>query len=381
MQVQKIENDTENANKSKSTPDSTNTGSEQHFPLRPGYGTQGKQVLLWANYFEVAAPRQLQFFRYSIDVLSDVPGRGRKLRRIIELLLEDNFAAYHVSIATDHKSNLVCKVELPIQEHAYHIRYRSEKEDEPSQNAETYRIRLRESGTLTVGDLLDHLTSTNASAMLGSRAETIQALNIVMGQYPKVMPNFFSVGSNKHFDVSSAGVQAMSLGSGLTAIRGFFISVRAATSRLLVNVQVKHAACYNEGRLDRLMIMYLNENGHNIMKLGAFLKKLRVQVTHIVRKNKNDEEIPRMKTITSLAMPGDGSELEHSPVVPKFGAGAKEVKFYIGTPGDYSQDTKQVPLKQSKKGTKPSKVGPTSPQVGYTTVYDFFHRSNCFPSF
>ena len=39
-----------------------------------------------------------------------------------------------------------------------------------------------------------------------------------------------------------------------------------------------------------------------MVKLGNFLKRVRVRVTHIVRKNRAGNEIPRIKTI---ARPGD----------------------------------------------------------------------------
>ena len=380
MQVQKIENEIERASQVKRTPGSTKPTLDPRLPPRPGYGAQGRQVLLWANYFELVAPPDLLLFRYSIDVHPDDAGRkpaGKKLKRIVDLLLEEPLSEYRSSIATDYKSNLVSRLELPIDEEPYTIRYRSEEEDDPSQNAQTYRIRLQDTGTLRVSELTDYLTSTNASALFGSKEEIIQALNIVVGHHPKTASNVCSVGANKHFDISTAGVESMSLGAGLTAIRGFFVSVRAATSRLLVNVQVKHTACYNEGPLDRLIPTYLGENGRNMVKLGNFLKKVRVQVTHIVRKNKSGHDIPRMKTVTSLATPGDGHGLAHPPIVPNFAAGAKEVKFFLGTPEEQPAGPSQGSAKkEGKKGKKAGTPGLKQAQEGYISVYDFFQRSN-----
>ena len=327
------------------------------------------------------APPNLLLSRYSVEVLPDDTGRnptGKKLRRIVELLIDEHLSAYRNRIATDYKSNLVCRSELPIEAVPYQIRYRSEEEDEPSQNAKTYGVRLQDTGTLRVSELTDYLTSTHAGALLGSKEEVIQALNIVVGHHPKTASNVFSVGANKHFDMSTAGEESMNLGAGLKAIRGFFISVRAATSRLLVNVQVKHTACYTEGPLDRLMLMYLEGSGRNMFKLGSFLKRLRVQVTHIIKKNRSGHDIPRIKTITSLATPGDGHGLAHPPVVPKFAAGAKEVKFFLGTPGEQPGGPEQGSAKkEGKKGKKGGKSGPERPQEDYISVNDFFKRSNC----
>jgi eukaryotic translation initiation factor 2C len=380
MHVQKIENETEKASQATSTPGSKKPALDSRLPIRPGYGTQGRAVLLWANYFELAAPPDLLLFRYSIEIQPDDAGRtptGKRAKRIIELLLEEHLSAYRTSIATDYKSNLVCRFELPVTEDTYDVRYRSEEEDQPSQNAKTYRIHLQDTGTLRVSELTDYLTSTHASALFGSKDEIIQALNIVVGHHPKAASDIFSVGANKHFDLSPAASEKVSLGAGLQAIRGFFVSVRAATSRILVNVQVKHTACYNEGPLDHLIFQYLEQNGRNMFKLANFLKKLRIQVTHIVRRNRSGQEIPRIKTIAGLAMPGDGHGLAHPPIVPNFAAGAKEVKFFLGGPGEQPGGKEQRSAKkEGKKGKKAGKPGPEPPQVGYISVYDFFRQRN-----
>jgi eukaryotic translation initiation factor 2C len=380
MHVQKIEDETQRAGQAKSTPGSKKPALDSRLPIRPGYGTQGRAVMLWANYFELAAPPDLLLFRYSIEIHPDDAGRtpkGKKTKRIIELLLEEHLSAYRTSIATDYKSNLVCRCELPVTEDTYDVRYRTEEEDQPSQKANTYRIRLQDTGTLRVSELMDYLTSANASALFGSKEEIIQALNIVVGHHPKAASDIFSVGANKHFDLSPAASEKVSLGAGLQAIRGFFVSVRAATSRILVNVQVKHTACYNEGPLDHLIFQYLEQNGRNMFKLANFLKKLRVQVTHIVRRNRSGQEIPRIKTIAGLAMPGDGHGLAHPPIVPKFPAGAKEVKFFLGDPGEQPGGKEQGSAqKVDKKGKKAGKPGPEAPQVGYISVYDFFRQRN-----
>jgi hypothetical protein len=119
-----------------------------------------------------------------------------------------------------------------------------------------------------------------------------------------------------------------------------------------------------------------------MVRLATFLKRVRVRVTHVIRKNREGRQIPRIKTITSLATPGDGQGLQYPPIVPKFAAGAKEVKFPLGSPrGQPSTSQPSVPQqsstgKKGKKGKKPIKEGPEPPRGGYISVYDFFQRSN-----
>ncbi len=323
----------------------------------------------------------LILFRYSIEIRADDAGRkpkGKKVKRIVELLLEEFFPQYRYGIATDYKSNLICRSELPLEEDEYRVQYRAEGEDDPSQNAKTYMLRLQGTGTLAVSELMDYLTSSHASALFGSKEEIIQALNIVMGHYPKTVPQVFSVGANKHFTLSPVASEHMSLGAGLQAIRGFFVSVRSATSRILLNVQVKHTACYEEGPLGRLMTVYLAQNGGSMAELGSFLNKVRVQVTHIVRRNRAGHDLPRIKAITSLATPNDGNGLQYPPRVPKFAAGSKEVEFFLSEPGEQPSGSQQSPAaRKGKKGKKPAREGPDPPSGRYISVYNFFLNSMC----
>jgi eukaryotic translation initiation factor 2C len=340
-------------------------------PQRPGYGTRGKPITLFANYFQLITQSGLELYRYGIEITPVGSARqpvGKKVKRLIQLLIEEHFTADANSIASDYKSNLVSMVRLPLDEDHYVVRYRSEDEDESSPNADSYKLHVQATGTLMVSELTDHLTSTQASGLLGSKGETIQALNIVLGHHPKTVRDIVSVGANKHFEISEARRETMSLGAGLQAIRGFFVSVRAATARVLINVQVKHGAFYMEGPLERLMDAYVAQNGRDMFKLAKFVSKVRVRVTHIKRKNKAGKDIPRIKTIAGLAMPSDGRDLQHPPIVSRFAAGSKDVKFFNGTI-DQPQSPSAI---KGKKSKKPIQQGPKPRQDDYISVYDFF---------
>lgn len=88
--------------------------------------------------------------------------------------------------------------------------------------------------------------------MLENQADKkTEALNIFLKHYAKSANNLATLGANKTFSIG--GGESADLGSGLTALRGFFTSVRAATNRILVNINVSHGAFYQEGQLTRLM--------------------------------------------------------------------------------------------------------------------------------
>ena len=308
---------------------------------------------------------------------------GKKAKRIVQLLLEEHFLPYGYNIATDFKSNLISRREIDLEKDEFVVTYRAEGEDSPAPNPIQHRCRVQFTGSLTLSELINHLTSTQAGLMFGSQEEIIQAMNIVLGHYPKTQPNVATIAANRHFDMNASAQDRMSLGAGLQVIRGFFMSVRAATARVLVNVQVKNMAFYDEGPLDRLMIAFMNANGPNRVGLLKFVKKLSVDVTHIKRTNRQGQRIPRFKTVQGFATKDDGRRQPHPPIVSQFGAGAKEVQFYLDNSTGTSSGT-QAPAGGGggKKGKKGVKAGPAPPSTGrYISVFDFFKESKLAPCF
>jgi len=93
------------------------------------------------------------------------------------------------------------------------------------------------------------------------------------------------------------------LGGAIYAWRGFFMSVRMATSRVLLNVQPKSAALYEHEPLNYVYARFKKENGPKLIKLHKFLSKVKVVVTHLpVKKNKANQVIPRVKTISGVSV-------------------------------------------------------------------------------
>jgi eukaryotic translation initiation factor 2C len=201
---------------------------------------------------------------------------------------------YFADALTLHSTTIITKSELSLPQNIFEVQYQSEQEDAPRPGAKIHRIEIQPIGTVQLSELMDFLTSSNMRATFPAKNEVIQALNIILGFQPKSDPSILSVGANKHFPIDGAR-EHQTLGAGLEVLRGYLVSVRAATSRLLVNVQVKHVACYEAVSLADLIQLYTRANGPNLYKLEGFLKRLRVQVTHIARKNSAGQDVPRIK--------------------------------------------------------------------------------------
>jgi len=193
--------------------------------------------------------------------------------------------------------------------------------------------------------LINYLTSTNLGQSYGDKQELTQALNIFLNHYAKSTSNMAPIGSTKSFSLNQQAARG-DLGSGLEVIRGFFSSVRLATCRILVNVNVSHGAFYHAGPLQALMNSY---GVRNTVALEKFLKLLRVQTTHLpVKLNKANEVIPRVKTIFGLVRKDDGHRMAHPPRIRQHGAGSKDVEFWL----DGEASSPGAPMAEAKGGTK-----------------------------
>lgn len=349
----------------------------QAYPDRPGYGTLGRPVTLYANYLPFTSVGKL-IFRYHVSIAAEggrEPG-GRKARHIVRLLLEEHYCANLNSIATDYRSTLISVTK--VAEGQFDVRYKDENDEEYPENPKVYKVTIQHTGDINPADLINYLTSTNAGSMLSSMPEIVQALNVILGHHPKSERSVASIGGNRHFSLQEGLKESSSLEGGLEVLRGFFVSVRAATARVLLNVQVKYLACYKSGPLEYVIQEWKASNFRaSSYRMEAFLKRMRVCITHIKHKGKNGKERPaRIKTISGLATPQDGSSAPNGPKVEGYGAGPYSVKFFLNAPGSQSARPSggEGKGKKGKKGKKgPPKAGPL-PAGQYISVADFFRK-------
>lgn len=284
------------------------------FPSRPGFGTRGKPIIIWANYFKLLVDPRLVLYQYKIQVQPQAV--GRKLTRVIELFLQQpQSIAISDSICSDFKSTLFSRILLDDDSTACNIVYRSEFETEPAPRATVYHVRLEHTKTLQVRRLLEFLTTTNLPTAFDEKYALLQAFNVFLNHYAKSQGNLVTIGS-KTFPKDAVG---RDLGGGLMAIRGFFSSVRAATGRILVNVNVCCSAFYRPGPLVNLISAHGLQDKYQLEK---FLKGARVKTTHT--------GTPSIRTIAALASLSDGQgSNQPRPKVPEFGAGPKQVQFWF----------------------------------------------------
>ncbi|KAE8374440.1 ribonuclease H-like domain-containing protein [Aspergillus bertholletiae] len=337
----------------------------------PGYRTKGRSVALWANYLPIALDPSLVLYRYAIDVRPSAS--GRKLAQIIRLVFEaPEIASMAANLVTDFKSTTLSRERLQLANNSIviHVLYRSELEDEPAEDAAQYRARILYTNTLRVSQLIEYLELATFN-QYDEKLSMVQVLNIFLSHYPRTSPDLASRSgntANKTFPLSNKAP----LVGGLTAIRDLFSSVRLAAGRVLVNVNVSHGAFYNSGRLMDLTDSFHKENGKSLSGLNEFLRGIRGRTLHLPeRRNRSGERIVRPKTIYSLSRPSDGTDSpqERRPKVYQYGAGSKDVKFWLEP---HQASASRSPLRAKKKkdpqlGSVPSPAGPAR----LTSVYDY----------
>lgn len=285
-------------------------------------------------------PSELALYRYSVDMkLRNGTGTEPKIgpkrkKEIIEQLLDEKLMAHKPYVATDFSANLVSSKHLGAEfenfdyAHTYR-RIGSDALAAGDARAKVYSIRIQAQGTLTVSQLLNYLNQTRVQDWKDEQQQIISALNIILGHHPKSLSNVSSTSASKHFNTAAAAHDRLNVGSGIEAIRGYFVSVRPATGRLLFNIQVKNGAFYQPVPLNRLMKMYAAQPGQHIVSLAKFLKRLNINATHMKNKNAAGQEIPGIRTIIDVARPTDGSKAGTRPRVARYGAGPQDVQFFL----------------------------------------------------
>ena len=156
---------------------------DSKYPRRPGYGTKGTRVDLFANYLQLKSIGKT-LHRHRVEILEDQSVRrptGKKAKQVIKLLIEEHFASQRNGVVTDFVSTLISRDKLLEEgenEHTYDVRYRDEYDDEYPEPSKVYRVKCQHTGTLEPSDLLDYLTSANATNMFDRKPEILQAMNI-----------------------------------------------------------------------------------------------------------------------------------------------------------------------------------------------------------
>lgn len=244
--------------------------------------------------------------------------------------------------------------ERPPAASTINVPYLSEDEQgpDPGQPA-LYHVTLRQTNVLLVGEFLESLDPRN-SVSYNHKEVMVQTLNTMLCHHSRSSRDVVAIG-NKAFPLDGPASRTVDLGGGLQAMRGFFASVRAATGRVLVNVNVTYGLFYEPCSLDILIVRF---GSHDKYKLERFLRHLRVRKMHLSKVDHSGKRVGPIRAICGLASPGDGLGLGRS-----LAEGAK---------------APQIKMPESRRGPNAHEVRFwLEERKQFVSVYDFFTSGMC----
>ncbi|KAK6854597.1 hypothetical protein PG995_009690, partial [Apiospora arundinis] len=311
----------------------------KHIPVRPGYGTKGKSVVVATNYYDMSVrpQRLLQYKLTPTRIYSEgampkgkkVPEiKGRKLSRIIQLTMEKLDGEW-VSEFKDYVYTLT-PLTFPGDNPIIRVVYTDES------RPIDFDVKFSAPTSIDFDPLIKYLTSMkDYSGDFPVYADVISAIGAVLGHTPRSSNNVASLGSRAILPSRPPDMN--------TIIRGYFQSVRPATGRLLLNLNVSHGVFRFAGPVKDLLKQYDQYGLRNVHRL---LGRLRAEVIFLydhgqpknVKKSKaagpSQDKIGRRmaeKTLTGLATRYDGSKGSQGskPTITRDFAFPSEVSFVL----------------------------------------------------
>ncbi|RYP67706.1 hypothetical protein DL771_007113 [Monosporascus sp. 5C6A] len=325
--------------------------SESYFPCRPAFGTNGKEVTLWANYFKLNVPEN-ELYQYAIEVkpvkkegkkAQPRDAAGRRLYHIINMALER--IGRGVPLVSEFKSQVVSLKPLSLPEdNTVTVQYTIEGKDDE------YNVKFNGPTFIDMSQLFNYLRTMRdptGDTSFPKFTSAIDAVSVIIGHSARASAAVASIGRSRYFPLDRDD-QKFSLGpmDFNTLIRGYFQSARPATGRLLLNANVTHGVFRLAGQVSDLMKDYNLRDSGSLQNLHKCLSKLRARVTFLAEKGASGKKgtsgkkgnkppgVARIgeKVIAGLATKFDGSSGEPKPRVANSGAGPREVQFYLKAP-------------------------------------------------
>ncbi|KAI0164196.1 ribonuclease H-like domain-containing protein [Xylariaceae sp. FL1272] len=318
--------------------------SETPFPCRPAFGTEGKKVTLWANYFalEVSATMLL---KYTLKVrlieetdtekeketkkkgsrTKSTEPAGRKLNQIVKSALDK--IAGGVTYASDYKQQVITTDPFTFPEGTtVKVSYQDEGRDDKFGVVFNGPINIDLPGLLNYVRTFNDLSPNKWPKF----EDEMTALTIITGFHARSNRDDNAALGSRYFPLRLPNEQmTLDATEFNRVIRGYFQSVRPATGRLLLNANVAHGVF----RLKGPITQFIEDHRHDYDRIDKLLAhmKLRAQYTMFLEGNPRKSRLVQ-KLIGGLAAPGDGNTKEPKPKVARIGAKANEVQFHLRAP-------------------------------------------------
>jgi hypothetical protein len=234
-------------------------------PGRNGYGTLGTLIKLRTNSFPISLTgTKVPWYRYLIDI-TPAPSAPKRRAIITQMIKDAGNFLNEKHRATDYATILLLNEKLPDTELKVLLRQSPTvpvNTDNSPHAAEivkrnTYNVKITYQDQFSLEHLVEWLQSPSATAVYSARTDVIQLINIILCQGPNDFANIKCIRQNKFYpDDDHPDPEIGPLSGGLQALRGFYASVRPATHRLLLNLNVTAGAFYKPVSLLQLWDLY-----------------------------------------------------------------------------------------------------------------------------
>ncbi|KAG5649009.1 hypothetical protein DXG03_000358 [Asterophora parasitica] len=253
---------------------------------RPGYGTGGRPLPIFVNSFATTIPEGI-IHHYDVIAPSEKVLPARLNMELMKALQHDVAPQIFTPRGVyDGRKNLFAARELPFEnttEARFDVSLSGGGADAGGRGPKVYKIRLTKVAEINPEVLKRFIAGDQShdNAVLTA----ITALNVVIRmeptmKYPFNVRSFFTDRETKD------------IGSGLQLWRGYFQSVRPASGRMLINIDISTGTMYKAGPLLHLCLEFLNQRDPNALstkrglpdrerlRLQRFISGIRILTTH-----------------------------------------------------------------------------------------------------
>ena len=274
------------------------------FPRRPAYGREGKAIEVWANYFELNIAKMPILYLYTFRVHKGRPPaddgaststsqpstdlKGPFLRKLLKYVLQNILNIPNLAARTELQSKLITLQKIPQE--------KIELLKDTQYEGGHFEVELDGPHTLDLDGLRQWINTMHDERDSEDRSfpkfqDLMDAIGIIMGHGPRMggsnlqgdNPRTVAVGNSRYFPVDETReAELFSRSRPLEILRGYFQSVRPATGRLLLNVNVTHSV-FRSSRERHFSDLFRD---CNFRDLEQALKGARVRITYPDRTSK-----------------------------------------------------------------------------------------------
>ncbi|KAG8061410.1 hypothetical protein GUJ93_ZPchr0003g18310 [Zizania palustris] len=251
-------------------------------PARPGFGMEGRKVMIRANHFLVNVADN-NLFHYDVAINPESKSRATNREVLNELIKLHGMTSLGGKLpAYDGRKSLYTAGSLPFESEEFVIKLIDPEKRDKERAEREYKITIRIAGRTD----LYHLQQFLRGRQRDMPQETIQVLDVVLRESPSwnyvtVSRSFFSTQFGHRGDI----------GEGLECWRGYYQSLRPTQMGLSLNIDISATSFFKP-----VTVIQFVEEFLNIHKKA--LRGVRIQTSH------QEDQIRRYKItgITPIPM-------------------------------------------------------------------------------